>query len=141
MQITEQTSITVATTVHAPVATVWKCWTLPEYITQWNHASDDWHCPYAENDLRVNGTFKSTMAAKDGSMSFDFEGVYTAVDEHKRIEYTLADGRKVKITFLAEGAKTTVTEEFDPENINSRELQKGGWQAILDNFKKITEQA
>ncbi|WP_316794427.1 SRPBCC family protein [Pedobacter frigoris] len=135
----EPTVITVENTVNAPVAKVWEAWTNPEHITKWSFASDDWHTPYADNDIRTGGKFKSTMAAKDGSMSFDFEGVYSNVEEHKLIEYAMADGRKVKITFTDEGDTTKVVESFDAENTNPIEMQQGGWQAILDNFKKYTE--
>lgn len=133
------TQITVATTVNAPVAKVWDAWTLPEHITKWNSASEDWHTPYAENDLRTGGSFKSTMAAKDGSMSFDFAGVYSNVDLHKVIEYGMADGRQVKVVFSTEGGQTTVVESFDPESVNSLDMQRMGWQAIMDNFKRYTE--
>lgn len=132
-------AITVEAIVNAPIAKVWESWTLPEHITKWNQASDDWHTPYAENDCRTGGKFKSTMAAKDGSFSFDFEGVYSLVIPHERIEYAMSDGRKVKITFLTKGNETTVSETFDPENENSMELQREGWQAILNSFKKYTE--
>lgn len=134
-----KTAITVETLVKAPIEKVWSNWTEPKHITKWNQASDDWHSPHAENDLRTGGKFKTTMAAKDGSMSFDFEGVYTNVQLHKVIEYTLLDGRKVKITFSGTGKETNVTETFEAEDENSVELQRGGWQAILDNFKKYTE--
>lgn len=139
MEATAKTTITVETSVKAPVEKVWKFWTEPKHITKWCQASDDWHAPYAENDVRQNGKFKTTMAAKDGSASFDFEGVYTNVQPHKLIEYAMSDGRKVKITFTSEGSETKVTETFDPESQNSIELQRGGWQAILDNFRKYTE--
>lgn len=131
--------ITVEATVNAPVAKVWKCWGEPEHITQWCNASDDWHAPFAENDLKTGGKFKTTMAAKDGSFSFDFEGVYSLVKKHEQIAYEMADGRKVNIIFTADGAKTRVVETFDPEAENPIEMQRGGWQAILDNFKKHTE--
>ncbi len=133
------TIITVAATVNAPVEKVWQYWSLPEHITQWNSASEDWHTPFAENDLRTGGTFLSRMEAKDGSFGFDFGGVYDLVKEHELIEYTLGDGRKVSITFSANGDSTTVTETLEAENVNSVELQKTGWQAIMDNFKKYTE--
>lgn len=136
---TGKTAITVETTVKAPVEKVWKYWTEPKHITRWCNASDDWHSPYAENDLRVDGKFKTTMAAKDGSESFDFEGVYTNIQQNKIIEYTIGDGRKVKITFSGQGDQTKVVETFDPESTNPIEMQRGGWQAILDNFKKYTE--
>jgi uncharacterized protein YndB with AHSA1/START domain len=140
METTERTAITVEATIKAPVEKVWKFWNEPQQITQWCTPSEDWHAPYSENDRRVDGKFKTTMAAKDGSFSFDFEGVYTKVQEYKAIEYTLSDGRKVQITFSGNGAETKVTETFDPENINPLEMQQAGWQAILDNFKKHTEE-
>ena len=136
---TNNAPITVHTTVNAPVTKVWKYWSEPEHIMQWNAASDDWHTPHSENDLRTGGSFKSTMAAKDGSFSFDFGGVYTAVEEHRLIEYTIGDGRKVSIIFEDQGNSTKVIETFDPESTNPIEMQRGGWQAILDNFKKYTE--
>ena len=117
----------------------WEYWTKPEHIVKWNNASKDWHTSWAENDLRADGRFVSRMDAKDGSFGFDFGGVYDAVTENEYIEYTLDDGRKVQIIFTAQGSNTRVVESFEPENINSLELQKGGWQAILDNFKKYTE--
>lgn len=132
-------AITIQATVHAPIEKVWKYWNEPQHITQWAFASPDWHAPKAENDLRVEGTFSTTMAAKDGSFSFDFGGVYTRVEQHKTIEYTMADGRTVKISFTAEGNQTSIAETFEPEDQNPEEMQRGGWQAILDNFKKYTE--
>ena len=139
METQNKTLITVETSVNAPVEKVWQYWTKPEHITQWNNASDDWHTPRAENDLRVGGNFVSRMEAKDGSFGFDFGGVYDAITTNEYIEYTLGDGRKVKITFTADGNKTKVSESFEAENTNSIEMQQGGWQAILDNFKKYTE--
>ena len=140
METMTNNAITVEATINAPVEKVWKFWNEPQHITKWCAASDDWHAPFAENDLRKEGTFKTTMAAKDGSFSFDFGGVYSNVEKHKVIEYAMSDGRKVKIIFTADGNKTKVTETFDPENENPIEMQRGGWQAILDNFKKHTEQ-
>ncbi len=131
--------ITVEITVNKPISQTWEFWTNPEEIVQWCFASSDWHCPYAENDIQTGGKFKSTMAAKDESMSFDFEGVYSNVVPEKLIEYGLGDGRKVKITFEAIGDQTKVVETFDPEGQNSIEMQRGGWQAILDNFKDHAE--
>jgi uncharacterized protein YndB with AHSA1/START domain len=131
--------ITVQTTIKAPIETVWECWTSPEHIVKWNNASDDWHTPYAENDLRTGGRFKSTMASKDGTMSFDFEGEYTLVEQNEAIEYVMADGRKMEISFAATPSGVDVIESFDPETENSEEMQRGGWQAILDNFKKYVE--
>lgn len=134
-----RTQITVSTTVNAPVAKVWQCWTTPADIMVWNTASPDWHTTYAENDLQVGGKFISTMAAKDGSFSFDFGGIYDAVTEHALIAYTMGDGRKATTTFQANGDSTLVTTVFDAENENPVEMQRGGWQAIMDNFKRYTE--
>ncbi|RZK12617.1 MAG: polyketide cyclase [Flavobacterium sp.] len=131
--------ITVSTSVNAPIEKVWDTWTNPKHIVIWNTASDDWHTTFAENNLTVGGQFKSTMAAKDGSMSFDFEGAYTTVEHHEKIEYLMADGREVTILFDDLGDRVKITESFDPENVNPLEMQKGGWQAIIDNFKKHTE--
>ena len=139
MEATTKTAITVEALVKAPVEKVWEYWNGPEHIKQWAFASDDWHAPHAENDLHVNGKFKTTMSAKDGSMSFDFEGIYTTVEKHQLIEYTIIDGRKVKIQFTAKGNETLVTETFEAENTFPIEMQRGGWQSILDNFKKYTE--
>jgi len=131
--------ITITTTVQTDIDKAWAFWTLPEHITQWTFASDDWHCPKATNDLRTGGKFSSTMAAKDGSMSFDFEGIFDEVIEKQKIAYSLADGRQVKILFETDGTSTIITETFDPENENPAEMQRTGWQAILDNFKKHAE--
>ena len=139
METQEKTSITVENTINAPVEKVWESWTKPEHIIKWNNASDDWHSPRAENDLRPGGKFVCRMEAKDGSMGFDFAGVNDIIRTNEYIEYTLGDGRKVKITFTAKGNKTKVVESFEAEETNSVEIQRGGWQAILDNFKKYTE--
>ncbi len=139
MAIQEKTIITVATTVNAPVQKVWECWTKPAHITKWNNASDDWHTPSAQNDLKAGGSFVSRMEARDGSMGFDFGGKYDAIRTYEYIEYTLDDGRKVKVSFAGTGMSTKVSESFEAESINSIDMQKGGWQAILDNFKKYTE--
>jgi len=133
------TRITIEAIVDAPVQKVWEYWSKPEHITQWSFASDDWHTPKAENDLKEGGKFSSTMAAKDGSFSFEFGGVYTKVNEYKKIEYTIGDGRMVEISFTDMGNATRIVETFDAESTNPIEMQKGGWQAILDNFKKYTE--
>lgn len=139
MDTAEKTTITIEAVVKAPVEKVWKYWSAPEHITRWAFASDDWHAPYADNDLRTDGKFKTTMAAKDGSFSFDFEGVYTNVQPHQVIEYIMSDGRSVKTLFSGSGNETKVIETFDPESENPIEMQRSGWQAILDNFKKYTE--
>ena len=140
MNATEKINITVATTINAPAAKVWEFWTNPKHITNWNNASDDWHTPRAENDLRVGGKFLSRMEAKDGSMGFDFNGVYDEVKTNELIAYTMEDGRKVKINLEDLGNETNITETFEAENENPVELQRGGWQSILDNFKKYTEE-
>jgi len=133
--------LTVKITVNVPMEKAWECWTEPKYIVKWNHASDDWHSPHAENDLMAGGKFLFRMEAKDGSQGFDFSGVYELVTPHRYISYVMGDGRKVKITFLGLGNKTEITETFDAENVYSVEQQKSGWQAILDNFKKYAEQS
>lgn len=135
----KQNMITVRAIINAPVEKVWEKWTNPNDIIKWNNASDDWHTPRAENDLRVGGKFVSRMEAKDGSTGFDFNGVYDTVKPLELIEYKMEGGRKVTVSFISDGEKTEVIEMFEPENENSLELQKNGWQAILDNFKKYVE--
>jgi uncharacterized protein YndB with AHSA1/START domain len=132
-------SVTVQADINAPVETVWACWTGPEHITKWNAASPDWHTPSATNDLRQGGSFASRMEAKDGSMGFDFGGTYTTVVEHEEIAYVMGDGRKVRVTFDGHDGHTHVTETFDAETQNPPEMQRQGWQAILDNFKDYAE--
>ena len=131
--------ITVTTAISAYLDKVWKCWTEPRHIMQWNHASDDWHCPAASNDLRVGGMLKATMAARDGSMSFDFGGIYSAVVPNQKIAFTMGDGRNVEVVFSGQDDKVQVTETFDAESTHSIEMQRTGWQAILDNFKTYCE--
>ena len=133
------TKITVETTINASIEKVWDCWTKPEHVMHWNHASDDWHCPAAENDLRENGKFCYTMASKDGKMSFGFEGIFTLIKECETIHYLLGDGRKVQISFIQTVGKVKVVETFEAEQMISVELQRNGWQAILDNFKLYVE--
>ncbi|HYG50465.1 MAG TPA: SRPBCC family protein [Flavobacteriales bacterium] len=135
----EKTVVTIQATVNAPVEKVWAAWNEPDHITKWNAAIDTWHCPWAKNDLRVGGSFSSRMEAKDGSFGFDFSGVYDVVETNKRIEYTMSDGRKVKNEFKSENGKTHITSSFDAENQNPVEMQRDGWQAILNNFKQYTE--
>ncbi|MEO6287340.1 MAG: SRPBCC family protein [Dyadobacter sp.] len=139
MATSDKTIITVEATVNAPVEKVWEAWSSPEHIVKWNSASDDWHTTKAENDLRTGGAFSSRMEAKDGSFGFDFGGVYDEVKEHELITYTLGDERKVEIHFKDLGGKTLVTESFDAEGTNPVEMQRSGWQAIMDSFKKYTE--
>jgi uncharacterized protein YndB with AHSA1/START domain len=131
--------VTIETTVNAPISKVWECWTGPNHITKWCNASPDWHTPSASNDLRVGGEFTTRMEAKDGSFGFDFGGVYTTVINNERIEYTLGDERKVKILFESTADGIKITESFDTENQNPVEMQRAGWQAILNNFKFYTE--
>jgi uncharacterized protein YndB with AHSA1/START domain len=133
------TNITIEAEISANTKKVWDYYTLPKHITKWNFASDDWHCPDAENDLRVGGKLISRMESKDGSVGFDFEAVYDEVVDLKKIVYTIADGRKVKTEFNNQENKTKVTTTFEAESVNSIELQKTGWQAILNNFKKYVE--
>src|SRR5512133_2105469 len=122
--------ITVNARINAPVAIVWSFFTGPEHIVGWNNASDDWHTPKAENDLRVGGRFLSRMEARDGSEGFDFSGTYTRVQPLSEISYTLDNNRIVEISFTAKGAETEVSTTFEAEQTNSLELQQTGWQAI-----------
>ncbi|RNL94479.1 activator of HSP90 ATPase [Sinomicrobium pectinilyticum] len=131
--------ITVKSIVQSPVAQVWELWTKPEHITKWNFASEDWHCPSAENDLKVGGKLKSRMEAKDGSFGFDFEATYNQIVDYKKIVYTIADSRKVTTDFRDLDGSTEVITIFDAETTNPIEMQREGWQAILDNFKTYTE--
>ena len=127
--------ITIEADIKADPQKVWDCWTLPEHITHWNFASDDWKCPYARNDLRVGGIYMARMEAKDGSFGFDFEAVYDEIIEHQKIAYTMGDGRQATTNFEQKGDSTHVSTVFDAESSNSIEMQKNGWQAILNNFK------
>jgi uncharacterized protein YndB with AHSA1/START domain len=131
--------ITVEAVINAPVEKVWKLWTDPKHIVRWNNASDDWHTPEAENDLRVGGKFRSRMEARDGSHGFDFTGEYSKVALFRQIAYSMPDGRKVLVSFVTDGNDTRVKERFDAEQTHPPEMQRSGWQAILDNFKKYAE--
>lgn len=139
METTGVTKITVESIINAPVEKVWKYWSEPEHIKNWCSASPDWHVPFAENDLQDGGKFSTRMEAKDGSFGFDFGGIYDQVKTNELIKYTMSDGRKVDIHFTVNGNETKVVETFDVESTNPVEMQRGGWQAILDNFKKYTE--
>lgn len=139
METKEKTDIVIEATIKAPVARVWEYWTTPGHLIKWNHASDDWHTTHAENDLRAGGKFSARMEAKDKSFGFDFWGIYDVVEVNKNIEYTLGDGRKVKVIFTDKGDETGVTEMFEAEKVNSIDKQREGWQAILNNFKNYTE--
>jgi uncharacterized protein YndB with AHSA1/START domain len=132
--------ITVEVVVNRGVGKVWKDWTAAESVKKWNHASDDWECPKATNELATGGEFSYIMAAKDGSRSFDFNGVYTAVKLYKLIEYEMEGGRKVSIVFNPiDKESTKVTQTFETETEYPEEKQREGWQAIMDNFKKYCE--
>jgi len=131
--------IIVEVLVNAGIEKVWKFWTSPEDIVKWNYAIETWHTPTAENNLKKGGRFNYRMEAKDGSFGFDFGGKYTSVKTNELIEYTLGDGRKVKIIFSKKGNKTMISESFEAEAINPLERQKEGWQAILNNFSKYVE--
>ena len=131
--------ITVSVHIHAPLQQVWQRWTDPVSVKIWNHASEDWHTPSAQNDLRVGGEFHYIMASRDGKHSFDFTGVYTEIIPEKKIAYTLGDGRNVTVTFAEQNGVVFVSETFDPEQENTADMQRAGWQAILDNFKRYAE--
>lgn len=134
-----KTIIKVEATIGIPVEKVWEFWNNPQHIVNWNYASEDWYCPKAENDLREGGKLKARMEAKDGSSGFDFEGIYDKVKPNEFIAYTIGDGRKVTLDFKNNGASTTITEAFEAEGTNPVEMQRQGWQAILNNFKKYAE--
>lgn len=131
--------ITIQAIVNAPIVRVWEYWTSPEHIPYWAFASDDWEAADPINNLEVGGTFKTTMQAKDGSEGFDFAGTYTAIEQPELIEYTLDDGRNVSVEFTPVPDGVQILQTFDPETENSPELQKQGWMAILNNFKKHVE--
>jgi uncharacterized protein YndB with AHSA1/START domain len=135
----ETAKIIVQSAIHADVVKIWEYYNQPEHITKWNFADPLWHCPSAKNDLRVGGKYVARMEAKDGSFGFDFSATYTEVIEHEKIAYRLDDGRDVEIIFDNQDGTTFVTLTFDAENQNPPEVQKQGWQAILDNFKKYAE--
>lgn len=130
------TQVTIEATIQASLEKVWSVWTSPEHIVKWNAASDDWHTTKAENDLRVGGRFLSRMEAKDGSFGFDFTGTYDEVVQHELIAYTMEDGRKVRVHFSQSGKSTKIVSVFDAEQENPVDMQRNGWQAILDNFAK-----
>ena len=139
METANKTTITIQSTVGAPVEKVWKFWNEPDHITKWAYAIDTWHAPWAKNDLREGGRFTSRMEAKDGSMGFDFGGTYDEIKTNELISYTMDDGRRVTVKFTGNGNETRVVESFEAEDQNPIEMQRGGWQAILDNFKKYVE--
>ena len=137
----ETTNIKVEVLVGAPLAKVWDCWNAPDHITRWYAASDDWHTPRASNDVKVGGKFSFRMEARDKSAGFDFRGTYSVVSPRDHLHCLLGDGRHVDIRFLPEGNRIRIVEEFETETTNSAELQRTGWQAILDSFKRYVEAA
>jgi uncharacterized protein YndB with AHSA1/START domain len=139
--LTEKKVITVRAMVSAPVSRVWKLWTDPAHIVNWNHASDDWHTPRAENHFHTGGRFIYRMEARDGSAGFEFTGTYTRIETYRQIELSLDDGRNVWISFDANGNKTRISECFEAEHSNPVEMQRQGWQNILDNFKHYVEKS
>lgn len=139
MEEQKRVSITVETTVAVSPELAWAYWTEPKHITQWNQASDDWHTPSAEQDLRVGGRFSSRMESRDGKFGFDFGGIYDAVEPYRIVSYTIDDGRKVSILFEGVHVGTKITETFEAEAENSIELQRAGWQAIMDSYKRYVE--
>jgi uncharacterized protein YndB with AHSA1/START domain len=141
MTLQEKKSINLSVMVKSPIERVWELWTEPQHIMRWNNASDDWHTSRAENDLNKGGKFSYLMEAKDGSSGFEFEGNYNVITPLKVIGYTIADGRRVNITFSEQQNGTKISESFEAEGINSIEMQREGWQAILNNFKKYAESA
>ena len=139
METKQRTIISVETTVKSPIYEVWEMWTTPEHITKWNNASEDWQTTFAQNDPRKGGRFLFRMEAKDRSNGFDFDGVYDEVKTNQLIEYTLSDARKVRIIFTDKDDETKIVQSFEVEDTNSVEIQRDGFQNILDNFKKYAE--
>ncbi len=135
----EKTTITIQATVLANAAKAWEYYTMPAHITKWNFASDDWHCPSASNDLKVGGVYRVRMEAKDGSFGFDLEAIYEAIEPGRSFTNTMTDGRPVHLVMEENGSVTEVSITFEAENQNPLELQRNGWQAILNNFKNYTE--
>ncbi|MFN5236614.1 MAG: SRPBCC family protein [Bacteroidota bacterium] len=135
----DTTKITIQAVVAADRQKVWNCYTQPEHITKWNFATDTWHCPAASNDMRVGGKYLARMEAKDGSFAFDFEAVYNEIVDGEKFTYTMPDNREIQVSFEQTDDKTRVTVTFDPENENPVDLQRSGWQSILDNFRKYAE--
>jgi uncharacterized protein YndB with AHSA1/START domain len=133
------TMLTVKVDINASIQKVWDYFTTPQHIMQWNNANTDWHCPGATNTVKKEGQFCYTMAAKDGTMQFDFTGIFDEVLTEELLLITLGDNRKMKVSFASIGDVTEVVESFEPETQNSIELQQQGWQAILTSFKKYVE--
>lgn len=131
--------IAIATNISSTKDLVWKCYTQPEHIMKWNFATDEWHCPKATCDLRPGGEFSFRMASRDGAHEFDLKGKYAEVEAQEYLSYTLEDGRQVEVRFLKRSEGTLLEQSFEPESSNDVEMQRAGWQAILDNFKKYVE--
>lgn len=131
--------ISIENQINAPIEKVWDFYTQPEHITQWNFADPSWHCPSATNDMRIGGTYSARMEAKDGSFGFDFEAVYDEIKSGQYFSYVMPDDRKVEVSFENTGDQTKVSIVFDAENQNPVDMQKAGWQSILDNFKRYSE--
>lgn len=131
--------IVVTAAINAGRQKVWDFYVTPEHITQWNFADPSWHCPSASNDMRVGGKYQARMEAKDGSFGFDFEALYDEIVEGQKLTYTMPDGRQATVDFKNNGEQTDVVVAFDPEGQNPEEMQKAGWQAILNNFKAYAE--
>ncbi|MGZ3885180.1 MAG: SRPBCC family protein [Bacteroidia bacterium] len=130
--------ITISAAVNADIKKAWDCYTQPGHITKWNFADPSWHCPSASNDMRVGGKYSARMEARDGSFGFDFEAIYSAVEEGETFSYAMLD-REVTVSFKKNGSHTDVFVTFDPENENPLDMQKAGWQAILNSYKSYTE--
>ena len=131
--------ITIEAVIDADIQKVWDYYNSPEHITKWNYASNDWHCPKAENDMKIGGVYLARMEAKDGSFGFDFKAIYDEIIPLAKVAYTLGDERKVVTTFVKQDDKTKVITFFDAEGVNLIDMQKAGWQSILNNFKRYTE--
>lgn len=131
--------VSVQTIINAPIERVWDLWTLPEHIMNWNNASADWHTPYVENNLKTGSKFKFTMALKDGSDGFDFEGIYTKIEKLSLIEYKLLDDRTANVRFEIEGNNVKLTETFEPTTIELAQVEEQFCAAIIQNFKNYVE--
>ena len=139
METATKTKITIQASIKAPVEKVWNLWTSTEDIVKWSTPSPDWHTVRAEHDLKPGGKFTYRMEAKDGSFGFDFGGVFDVLKKNELLEYTIGDGRKVVAHFTSKGDVTEIVETFEAEDQNPIEMQRGGWQAILDSFKSYVE--
>lgn len=131
--------VSVQTIINAPIERVWDLWTLPEHIINWNNASADWHTSFVENNLKTGSKFKFTMALKDGSDGFDFEGIYTKIEKLSLIEYKLLDDRTANVRFEIEGDNVKLTETFEPTTIELAQVEEQFCAAIIQNFKNYVE--